>query len=114
LLDLELTVPDPGGRLARDRHFFFSTGAETGQTELLAGVIRRSLPGELGRRRAREYLRRATAGLVTSQIGRARGDLQYRLAEATRTLVRVVGPAGRRRTASGKRRRSNAERTGNG
>ena len=90
LLDLELTVPDPGGRLARDRHFFFSTGAETGQTELLAGVIRRSLPGELGRRRAREYLRRATAGLVTSQIGRARGDLQYRLAEATRTLVRVV------------------------
>ncbi len=90
LLDLELTVPDPGGRLARDRRFFFSTGAETGQTELLAGVIRRSLPGELGRRRARQYLRRAAAGLVTSQIGRARADLQYRLAEATRTLVRIV------------------------
>ena len=90
LLDLELTVPDPAGRLARDRRFFFSTGEETGQTELLAGVIRRSLPGDLGRRRAREYLRRAAADLVTSQIGRARGDLQYRLAEAMRTLVRVV------------------------
>ena len=90
LLDLELTVPDPGGRLARDRRFFFSAGEEAGQTELLAGVIRRSLPGGLGRRRAREYLRRAAADLVTSQIGRARGDLQYRLAEATRTLVRVV------------------------
>ena len=90
LLDLELTVPDPGGRVARDRRFFFSTGEEAGQTELLAGVIRRSLPGGLGRRRAREYLRRAAADLVTSQIGRARGDLQYRLAEATRTLVRVV------------------------
>jgi GTP-binding protein EngB required for normal cell division len=90
LLDLELTVPDPGGRLARDRRFFFSTGEETGQTELLAGVIRRSLPGELGRRRARDYLRRAAADLVTSQLGRARGDLQYRLAEATRTLVGVV------------------------
>jgi len=28
---------------------------------------------------------------VERQIGRARGDLQYRLAEATRGLVRVVG-----------------------
>ena len=27
---------------------------------------------------------------MNSQIGRARGDLQYRLAEATRALVRVV------------------------
>ena len=27
---------------------------------------------------------------MTSQIGRARADLQYRLAEATRTLVRIV------------------------
>jgi GTP-binding protein EngB required for normal cell division len=102
LLDLDLTVPDPGGRLAQDRGFFFSAGAETGQTELLTGVIRRSLPGELGRRRAREYLRRAAADLVTSQIGRARGDLQYRLAEATRTLVRVV----ERRYADGTERMS--------
>jgi hypothetical protein len=35
-------------------------------------------------------LRREAPGLVERQIGRARGDLQYRLAEATRTLVRVV------------------------
>ena len=27
---------------------------------------------------------------MASQLGRARADLQYRLAEATRTLVRVV------------------------
>jgi hypothetical protein len=27
---------------------------------------------------------------VNSQVGRARGDLQYRLAEATRALARVV------------------------
>lgn len=90
LLDLDLTVPEPGGRLTEDRHFFFSTGEDAGQTELLAGAIRRSLPGEIGRRRAREYLRRTAGDLVASQVGRARADLQYRLAEATRMLVRVV------------------------
>ena len=122
LLDLDLTVPEPGGRLAEDRHFFFSTGEDVGQTELLAGAIRRSLPGEIGRRRAREYLRRTAAGLVDSQVGRARADLQYRLAEATRTLVRVVeqrytdgternvrGAADGSRPAPGKRRRGRAE-----
>ena len=90
LLDLDLAVPDPGNRLTRDSRFFFSTGEDVGQTELLAGVIRRSLPGEVGRRRARDHVRRAAADLVTSQIGRARADLQYRLAESTRKLVRVV------------------------
>jgi GTP-binding protein EngB required for normal cell division len=90
LLDLELAVPDPGGRLVRDERFFFSAGAESGQTELLTGVVRRSLPGELGRRRAREHVRQAAAGLVASHIGRARADLQYRLAEATRKLAQVI------------------------
>ena len=107
LLDLDLTVPEPGGRLAEDRHFFFSTGEDIGQTELLAGAIRRSLPGEIGRRRAREYLRRTAAGLVDSQVGRARADLQYRLAEATRTLVRDV----EQRYTDGTERMSAALRT---
>jgi hypothetical protein len=40
---------------------------------------------------ARGHLRREAPGLAEGQIGRARGDLQYRLAEATRGLVRVVG-----------------------
>ncbi len=90
LLGLELTVPDPGGRLAEDRRFFYTTDEEPGQTELLAGAIRRRLPGELGRRRAREHLRREAPGLVERQIGRARGDLQYRLSEASRALARSV------------------------
>jgi GTP-binding protein EngB required for normal cell division len=90
LLNLDLAVPDPGGRLTHDPRFFFSTGEDVGQTELFAGMIRRSLPGELGRRRARDHVRQAAADLVSSQIGRARADLQYRLAEATRKLVRVV------------------------
>jgi len=90
LLDLDLAVPEPEGRLAESRRFFFSAGEDPGQTELLAGAVRRRLPGELGRRTAREHLRREVPGLIERQVGRARGDLQYRLEEATRALVRVV------------------------
>jgi hypothetical protein len=91
LLDLDLAVPEPERRLAESERFFFVTAEDIGQTELLAGAVRRRLPGEFGRRTAREQLRREAPGLVERQIGRARGDLQYRLAEATRALVRVVG-----------------------
>ncbi len=90
LLGLDLAVPEPEGRLAESRGFFFTTAEDVGQTELLAGAVRRRLPGEFGRRAAREHLRRTTPDLVSSQIGRARGDLQYRLGEAKRALVRVV------------------------
>jgi hypothetical protein len=91
LLGLTLTVPGPGDRLAADMRFFYLAGEQAGQTELLAGAIRRRLPGDAGRRRARTYLHREAASLVPRQIGRARADLQYRLAEATRQLVRVMG-----------------------
>ena len=90
LLGLDLAVPDPGGRLAENRRFFYTTDEDAGQTELLAGAIRRGLPGELGRRSAREHLRREAPGLVRAQIGRARGDLQYRLSEASRALARTM------------------------
>jgi hypothetical protein len=90
LLGLDLAIPEPGGRLAEDRRFFYTTAEETGQTELLAGAIRRRLPGELGRRSAREHLRREAPGLVESQIGRARADLQYRLSETARPLARSM------------------------
>jgi GTP-binding protein EngB required for normal cell division len=90
LLGLDLAVPAPEGRLAESRRFFFITGEDVGQTELLAGAVRRRLPGEFGRRMAGDHLRREAPGLVERQIGRARGDLQYRLAEASRALVRVV------------------------
>ena len=90
LLGLDLAVPEPGSRLTEDRRFFYTTAEHAGQTELLAGAVRRKLPGELGRRRAREHLRRGARDLVTAQIGRARGDLQYRLSEATRAMARVV------------------------
>jgi Dynamin family len=90
LLDLDLAVPEPGPWLTEDRRFFYTTAEDVGQTELLAGAIRRNLPAELGRRRAREHLRREAPDLVTAQIGRARGDLQYRLSEAARALAHAV------------------------
>jgi GTP-binding protein EngB required for normal cell division len=88
LLRLDLAVPEPGGRLTEDRRFFYATAEVAGQTELLAGAIRRRLPGELGRRRACEHLRHEAHGLVEAQVGRARADLQYRLSEASRALAR--------------------------
>ena len=91
LLGLTLTVPGPGQRLAPDLRFFYLVAEQAGQTELLAGAIRTRLPGEAGRRRARAYLHREAASLIPQQIGRARADLQYRLAEATRKLVRAIG-----------------------
>jgi hypothetical protein len=90
LLGLDLAVPEPEGRLAESRRFFYTTGEDIGQTELLASAVRRRLPGEFGRRTARDHLHREASGLLEMQIGRARGDLQYRLAEATRLLARVV------------------------
>jgi hypothetical protein len=90
LLGLDLAVPEPEGRLAESSRFFYATGPDIGQTELLAGAVRRRLPGEFGRRTARDHLRHEVPGLVDMQIGRARGDLQYRLAEAARALARVV------------------------
>jgi hypothetical protein len=90
LLGLDLAVPEPEGRLAESRRFFYTAGSDIGQTELLAGAVRRRLPGEFGRRTARDHLRRDVPDLVGMQVGRARGDLQYRLAEAARALALVV------------------------
>jgi hypothetical protein len=90
LLGLDLAVAASGQRLAPDLRFFYQVAEQAGQTELLAGAIRRHLPREAGRNRAREHVRREAADLVPQQIGRARADLQYRLEEATRRLMRAV------------------------
>jgi Dynamin family len=90
LLGLELSVPEAAGRLRPDRRFFFDLAERVDQAELLAGAVRRRMPGGFGRRLARDHVRNEVGYLVDSQIGRARADLQYRLAEATRRLVRDV------------------------
>ncbi len=90
LLGLELALPSPADRLPGDLSFFYSLDEHVDQAELLAGAVRRRLRGEYGRRLARQRLLGQVPDLVGSQLGRARGDLQYRLAEATRQLLADV------------------------
>jgi small GTP-binding protein len=91
LLGLELAVRGPEERLAPDRRFFYSVSENVDQAELLAGAIRRRLPGEFGRRLAREHVLGEIRDIAERQIGRARADLQHRLAEATRQLILDLG-----------------------
>jgi small GTP-binding protein len=91
LLGLELAMPAPDERLVPDRRFFYPVGENVDQAELLAGAMRRRLPGGLGRKLAREHVLGEVRDLAERQIGRARADLQYRLGEATRTLTLAVG-----------------------
>jgi small GTP-binding protein len=90
LLNLELTAAGPEERLAPDRRFFYSVTENVDQAELLAGAVRRRVPGKLGRRLARDHVLGEAGDLAERQIGRARADLQHRLAEATRQLVLAV------------------------
>ncbi len=87
LLGLDLALPSPGDRLGTDDRFFYVLHEHVDQAELLAGAVRRLLPGGYGRRLARQRLVGQVDELMAAQIGRARGDLQYRLAESTRRLV---------------------------
>jgi hypothetical protein len=100
LLDLDLAMPSTAERLAPSRGFFYTSTEPAGVTDLLAGAIRRHLPGSLGRRQARAHLLAQARDLMPMLIGRARGDLQYRLEESIRLLVttnekRYAGSIGR-------------------
>ncbi|MGH3401919.1 MAG: dynamin family protein [Streptosporangiaceae bacterium] len=90
LLGLELTLPATGLRLEPDRSFFYNYDERVDQAELLAGALRRHLPGQAGRRLARRHLAELASELMDRQLGRARADLQYRLAEATRRLLAEI------------------------
>jgi small GTP-binding protein len=107
LLGVELALPSDADRLAPDLGFCYALGERVDQAELLAGAVRRRLPGEFGRRVARQRLLAELPELVDGQLGRARGDLQYRLAEATRGLLgdvrRRYGATAERLTAALKR-----------
>jgi small GTP-binding protein len=104
LLGLELTIEAPGQRLEPDLRFFYAPADDPGQTELLAGAVRRHLGGQVGRRRVSKYLLGEAASLVPRHIGRARADLQYRLAESTRQLIRAADA--RYREATGRLERA--------
>lgn len=85
LLGVSLTLPQDGGRLTPNPRFRYPFSEDVGQTELLAGWIRRNLPGTAGRERARAHLTGEAGSLVAMQIGRVRADLQERLTESTQS-----------------------------
>lgn len=85
-LDLELAqVPD---ELVPSVRFWYAFGTDPGQTQALAGAVRRRLPGRVGRRRTQRYVRQRTADLLAQQVGRARADLDHRLRETRRMLLK--------------------------
>ncbi|MGO9505380.1 MAG: dynamin family protein [Streptosporangiaceae bacterium] len=87
LLGLKLVLPGPDQHIKPDMRFFYTLDEHVDQAELLAGAVRRRLPGVLGRRLARAHVLAGVGRLADSQVGRARADLQYRLAEAARGLM---------------------------
>lgn len=90
LLGVELLIPQGSLQLSPGPGFFYDFGEYVDQAELLAGAIRRHLPGPAGQRRMRQHLTGQVPGLVDRQLGRARADLQDRLAEATRRLIAEI------------------------
>ncbi|MGH3320461.1 MAG: dynamin family protein [Streptosporangiaceae bacterium] len=91
LLDLGLTAAEQPDRLVDNPRFRYAFAEDPGQTELLAGAVRRHLPGDLGRRRARKYVLDEVDRVVPKQIGRARSDFQYRLGESAHRLEGEIG-----------------------
>jgi GTP-binding protein EngB required for normal cell division len=90
LLELDLVArPDPS-RLPADVDFFYLLVEDVGQTELLAGAIRRRLPGRWGRARVLAYLAGEADRLTRQQVGRSRADLQERLQRSGRSLQQGV------------------------
>lgn len=87
LLGVALALPQDGGPLAANPRFRYHFSENIGQTELLAGWIRRHLPGTAYRERARAHLVTEAASLVPMQVGRVRADLQQRLQDSTHQMV---------------------------
>ena len=87
LLDLDLRLAYEPPELPRSTRFNFDFNEDAGSTELLAGSIRRHLPAPLARRRAAVWLNRDVTDLIERHVGRARADLQERLAEACAAMV---------------------------
>ncbi|MEU6284389.1 dynamin family protein [Streptomyces sp. NPDC047028] len=90
LLGVSLALPRQGGPLVPNPRFRYHFCEDIGQTELLAGWVRRRLPGTAGRERAREHLMAEAASLVPMQVGRVRADFQERLQESTRAMIAAV------------------------
>lgn len=90
VLGQPVRVPEVDVRLVDAADFFYVTDEDVDTAELLAGLVRRHLPGGWGRRWATRRLYDELPGFVAAQVGRARGDLQARLEESARQLLRAA------------------------
>lgn len=86
LLGVELVLPAATSALADSHRFFYPVGSDIGQTDLLTGAVRSHLPSGLARRRTVALLRELAASSASKYTGRARADLQQRLADSARQL----------------------------
>ncbi|MHB1737947.1 MAG: dynamin family protein [Actinomycetes bacterium] len=86
LLGLQLTVPVERVRLAEDDRFAYYFSDDAGVTDLLAGSVRRHLPGPVARRRTDTWVLEQVDLLVDRQLGRVRSDLASRIDATGRRL----------------------------
>lgn len=90
LLGVDLDLAEITIEVPEDHRFFYTLQPVPMQTELMAGAVRRRLPGALGRRHAQDYVRQEMGRIARAQVGRIRADLQQRLGESGRQLRRSV------------------------
>lgn len=90
LLGTDLALPAAGVRLITDPRFHYAPPDPEGPTAALAAAVRRHLPGRLGRERAFAALHTEAGELADRTVGRARGDLQYRLTQTTHAATSAV------------------------
>jgi GTPase Era involved in 16S rRNA processing len=90
LLGVRLNIAIEPISLGQDARFFYVQTTPTDAATAVSGMLRHCLPRGTRRRSVSAYLRGTATMLADRQLGRARGDLRLRLAEAERTLVRQV------------------------
>ncbi len=90
LLGIELAIPAPTDSLLPESGADYDFAGDVGATVELASAVRHRLPGGLGRRAARAWLRDQLDTLVSKQVGRTRSALQQAVAAARVELVRAT------------------------
>ena len=90
LLGLDLARPDPDGQLTRTQWRAGPATGAAGPSGLNLPGAHLAMPGEWGRRRARQQLHDQIADLVTAQLDTACTELRDQLTAATRALAAAV------------------------
>lgn len=90
LLQVDLAIPVPAGRLLPEVGVSYAFGEEVGVATQWEGLVRRHLPGRWGRRAVRAHLLDEVDWLVGKQLGRVRAALREALRPATAAMVKAV------------------------